>query len=809
MASFWRDLRYGWRMLAKAPGHTLAAAVALSLGIGLTTACFSIVYGVLWRGLPYPGAERLVQVDTQNPSRELLYQGVGVHDYLDWCRRQRSFVGLAGYTNGTVTVSGDGHPERLDGSALTANALDLLAVKPVLGRGFRTGEDHPGATPVVLLGYRLWQNRYSGDPGIVGKAVRINGRQTTVIGVMAADFRFPGNEQLWTPLLLDPARSARGKDEPFTVFGRLRPGVTTDQAAAEMAAIARALAVEFPRTNRGFTATVEPIMHRFVDKQGRYLLYTMLVAVCCVLLIACINVASLVMSRASQRTREMAIRTALGAARRQVIGQILTESLILALLGSAVGLGLAWEGIALFNAAIVDKDPPTWIHIALDLPALLFALAATLAAAVASGLVPALQVSRTELNEVLKDEGRGSTSLRLGWLSRAVVVAELALSCALLVATGLMVKSMILAREVHLGFATARMLTVRVPLFEANYPRPVDRGAFYQRLLERLREKPGVEAVGATSVLPSISWDREAIAVDGRAYATDADYPVAHSDVVSEGLFATLGTRLLEGREFERLDTATSQPVAIVNRSMAQKMWPGADPLGKRFRRARTTSDEPWRTVVGVVPDLMLYGVTSDGTKKQEGFFLPVTQVGAPRLSFVLRTQRDPLSLVPMVRAEVTALDKDTPLYFIRTMEEAVALDRYFNNLFSSMFALFGLSALVLAAVGIYGVIAFSVQRRTQEIGLRLALGAQRGEVLRMLLRQAVIQLGLGLVIGMPMAIGVSQGLTDFLYPAKPGDPAVFALVAAGLAMVALVACLVPGQRAMDVDPNVALRYDA
>jgi putative ABC transport system permease protein len=809
MASFWRDLRYGWRMLAKAPGHTLAAAVALSLGIGLTTAAFSIVYGVLWRGLPYPQAERLMQVDTQNPSRDLLYQGVGVHDYLDWCRRQRSFVGFAGYTSATATVSGDDRPERLDGGALTANALDLLAVKPVLGRGFRPGDDRPGATPVVLLGYRLWQNHYNSDPGIVGKAVRINGRQTTVVGVMAANFSFPGNEQLWTPLLLDPAKSARGKDEPFTVFGRLRPGVTTDQAAAEMAAIARALAVEFPRTNRGFTATVEPIMHRLVDKQGRYLLYSMLAAVCCVLLIACINVASLIMSRASQRTREIAIRAALGAARRQVIGQILTESLILALVGSAVGLGLAWGGVALFNAALVDKELPVWIHIALDPPALLFALGATLVAAVASGMVPALQVSRTQLNEVLKDEGRGSTSLRLGWLSRAVVVAELALSCTLLVATGLMLKSMFLVREAHLGFSTAHMLTVRVPLFEANYPRPVDRGAFYQRLLERLREKPGVEAVGATSVMPSIAWDREAFAIDGRAYSTDADYPVVHSDVVSEGLFATLGARLLEGREFERCDTASSQPVAIVNLSLARKMWPGEDPLGKRLRRVRSTHDEPWRTVVGVVPDLMLYGVNSEGTKKPEGVFLPVTQVGAPRLGFVLRTRRDPLSLVPMVRAEVAALDKDTPLYFIRTMEEAIALDRFFINLFGSLFAIFGFSALVLAAVGIYGVIAFSVQRRTQEIGLRLALGAQRGEVLRMLLRQSAQQLGLGLVIGVPMAIGVSYGLTDALYPAKPGDPFVFAMVAAGLTLVAMVACLVPGQQAMDIDPNVALRYDA
>jgi predicted permease len=806
MGSFWRDIRYGGRMLARAPGHTAAAAIALSLGIGLTTATFSIVYGVLWRGLPYPQSGSLMDLSTQNLARDLHDQGVEVHDYLDWCKRQRSFEGLAGYTSTTVTVSGGDRPERLDGGALTANALDLLRIKPLLGRGFQPGEDRPGAAPVVLLSYQLWQNRFNGDPQVVGRAVRVNGQQAAVVGVMPASFRFPFNEQLWTPLRLDPGASARGKGEPFMVVARLRPGVTPDQSAAEMAAISSALAVEYPRTNRGFSAKAVPIMHHFLDASARSLLYTMLGAVCCVLLIACINVASLILSRASQRSREIAIRTALGAARRQVIAQVLTESLILALVATGVGLGLAWGGITLFNRAILVKDPPTWIHIALDAPALLFALAATLAAAVISGLVPAMQISRTELNEVLKDEGRGSTSLRLGWLSRTVVVAELALSCTLLVATGLMLKSMVLARSANVGFATSHLLTFRVPLFEANFPRPVDRGAFYQRLVERLREQPGVEAAGATTSLPGIGSDSEAFAVDGRAYATDSDYPMAHSDVVSEGMFASLGVKPLAGREFGRLDTAGSQPVAIVNRSMARKMWPHEDPIGKRFRLTRSKTPDTWRTVVGVMPDLRLYGSTD---KKPDGFFLPVTQVGAVRLSFVVRTHQGPLSLVPMVRAQVAALDKDTPIYFVRTMEESIGEDRYFNNLFSSVFAIFGVAALVLAAVGIYGVIAFSVQRRTQEIGLRIALGAQRGDVMAMLLRQGAIQLALGLALGLPAALAISRGLTDFVYPVDPGDPAVFALVAAGLSLVALLACLVPSQRAMDVDPNVALRCDA
>jgi putative ABC transport system permease protein len=419
--------------------------------------------------------------------------------------------------------------------------------------------------------------------------------------------------------------------------------------------------------------------------------------------------------------------------------------------------------------------------------------------------VPALKISRTRLNDVLKDEGRGSTSLRLGRLSRMVVVVELALSCVLLVMTGMMIKSTLLARAARFGFATENVLTVRVPLFESNYPRPIDRGAFYQRLLDRLRDMPGVEAAGASSTVPSIASDSEAFLVDGRAYANETDYPVAHSDVVAEGTFASLGVRPLSGREFERLDTATSQPVAIVNASLAHQLWPRESALGKRLRRARAGQDEPWRTVVGVVPDLLLYGIAN---RQPEGFFLPLTQVGAVRLSYVIRTRREPLSLVPAVRAQVAALDRDTPIYFVRTMAENVALDRYFNNLFGVIFAIFGLSALFLAAVGIYGVIAFSVERRTQEIGVRMALGARRRDVFAMLMRQGAVQLGIGLAIGLPLAFGSSRLLAQALFRVQPGDPSVFAAVTAGMSLVALFACLVPGQRATEIDPNVALRHE-
>ncbi|HVT58701.1 MAG TPA: ABC transporter permease [Thermoanaerobaculia bacterium] len=818
MASVWRDLRYGLRMLAKVPGHTVAAAIALSLGIGLTTATFSIVYGVVFRGLPFDHSERIMSLGTQNLSHDRRDEAVGVHDYLDWCKRQKSFEGLAALNAGTVTVSGGDHPERLNGATLTVNALTLLRVKPILGRGFQPGDDQPGAAPVALLGYRLWKDHYGGDPRIAGRAVRVNGQPTTVVGVMPAGFLFPFAEQLWTPQILDPAKTQRGKAEPLLVFGRLRPGVSRQRAQAEMDTISKALAAEYPKTNGGWSASVVPYQDRALPAPIRRMFFTMLGAVCCVLLIACINVASLIMARASQRTREIAIRSALGAGRGQVIRQILTESLLLAAAGAAAGVALAWWGVELFNAAVVDKNLPFWMRVALDLPALLFTLGATLSAALITGLVPAFEVSRTQLNDVLKDEGRGATSLRLGWLSRMVVVAELALSCALLVAAGLMVKSIVLAQNTRYGFDTAHLLTARVPLFEASYPKATDRAAFYQRLIERLAERPGVEAVGATTVLPSVPWGSEPFAVDGKAYASASDYPVAHGDVVSAGLFATLGVRPLAGREFERQDSSTSQPVVLVNQSLARKMWPGTDPLGKRLRMVNNNAgnggwvlgsdaqrQEPWRTVIGIVPDLRLYGLND---KKPDGLFLPLAQVGGIRVSLVLRTPREPLSLVEMVRAEVTALDKDTPIYFVKTMERAVVEDRFFISLFGSVFLIFGLAALVLAAVGIYGVIAFSVARRTQEMGLRMALGARRGTVLAMLVKQAAIQLGIGLALGLPAAFAVSLLLGGILFDVRPGDPAVFLAVVASLSAVAMAACLVPGRRAMEIEPIVALRYD-
>jgi putative ABC transport system permease protein len=802
----WRDTRYGIRMLAKSPGTALAAAIALGLGIGLTTASFSIVYGIMWRGLPFEGGDRIMGLSAENPARDLTEQGIDVHDFVDLRDRQRSFEGLTGITNGTVTISGDGKPERLDGAELTANGFDVIGVKPYLGRTFRPGEDAPGAAPVAVVGYQLWKNRLNGDPKAVGSVLRVNGRSTTVIGVMPPGFQFPINEVLWTPHNLDVAKAPRGGGNSVLVVGRLKPGVTLPQARAEMTALGQSLANQFPTTNKGWSMKVQLYTEQWLGKDARTILMTMLASVLCVLLIACINVASLVMSRASQRTREVAIRSALGALRSQVIRQVLVESLLLALLGAVGGIAIAFFAIRAFNDAMTTADVNLafWAHVSLDLPVLAFGLFATVLSALVSGLVPAFQISRTPLSEVLKDEGRGSTSLRIGWLSRIVVVAELALSCVLLVAAGLMVESIVHTRTASYGFRAEHMLTLRVPLFEANFPKKTDRAAFYERLTERLQEIPGVTAVGGTTSVFRTGGDSTFFAVDGRSYPTSNDYPLAHNDVVTESFFHSLNVRMLEGREFGRLDTAASQPVAVINATLARQMWPHDSPLGKRIKFTKTGEAEPWRTIIGVIPDVRIHGV---GDQKIENIYTPLAQGGVERFSYMIHTDGDALALVPAARAAVAALDKDTPIYFVKTIERAVFEDRFFTDLFGTVFSIFGLAALVLAAVGIYGVISFSVARRTQEIGVRMALGAQPATVLSMLLRQGLIQLGVGMLIGLPLAFVTGQLLTVILFQVNPTDPVIFAGVIAVLALVSLSACLIPGQRAMRVDPNTALRY--
>jgi predicted permease len=807
-----RDLRVGVRALRTHPGHTAASLIALGLGIGLTTATFSIVDGLLLRGLPFPESERLMLLGSEDPARGLHGAPVDLRDFADWGRRQRSFEALAAFDIGTATLTTRGGAERLDASAMSAATLRLLRVEPAMGRDFEPRDEAPGAAPVALLGWRTWKDRFGGDPGIVGRGVRLNGGPATVVGVMPQGFRFPWAQEVWTPLTAlaaEAGATARGQGEPVVVLGRLRRGVTLRQARSEMESIARALALEYPRTNAGLGVLVKPYVDFVMGDPIEMALVTMLGAVLAVLLIACINVASLGMARAAQRSREIAVRTALGAGRARVAAQMLVESLLLAGAGAVLGLGLARLGIGLFDGVLAGQNPPFWDRVRLDPASLLFALAATLTAGLLSGLAPALHAARTDLRQALADEGRGATSLRLGWFNRGVVVAELALSCALLVGAGLMIKSVLEAQGQPLGFATRGILTFRVAVFPERVPRPADRAAFYGRLLERLAAIPGVQAAAGAETLPGNRSGSTPYAVEGHAYGSAAEQPLAHAVAVTPGLFAACRVPLLAGRDFGPVDTAAAPPVAIVNRSLARQAWPGKDPLGKRLRLPPGAAAEGWRTVVGVVPDLKMDGLED---RRPEGFYLPVSQRGPERLSFAVRAAGPPLALAPALRAAVAGLDRDTPIYFVQTMDRMLDGNRFATRMFGGLFSIFGVAALLLAAVGIYGVIALAVESRTREIGVRMALGAGRGDILAMLLRQSLAQLGLGLACGLPAAWGLSRLLGGVLFAVRPHDPAVFALVAATLALVSLLATLVPAARALSWSRrsplSAVIRYD-
>lgn len=814
MTQLFRDLRFGFRILARTPGHTLAAVLALALGIGLSTAMFSIVYGAVLRGLPFEESERLLHIENNNPSKDQRSLEVYLPDFLSYRGRQRSFEGIAAFYDGTINLSGDERPERYDGAFISANFLDLLRVKPLLGRGFQPGEDAPGTEPVVLLGWGVWQSRYNGDPKVIGKAVRINGEPGTIVGVMPRGFAFPVDQEVWVPLRIDPLKTPRGKGETLEVFGRLRDGVSLEQARSEMQGLTKALAAEFPQTNEGRGAVVKPYTEEFIGEEPVRLLYTMLGACLFVLLLACTNVASLMMARASKRTREIAIRSALGAARLRLIGQLLTESVVLSLVGAALGVLLAWVGVRAFNAAIVDTDPPFWIHIAIDPVALLFTLGTAVLAGTISGLLPAFQASRTDVNEVLKDEGRGSSSLRLGAFTRIVVIVEMAISCVLLVGSGLMIQNVLKMKD-RIEVETANLFTARVALFDSLYPEEGQRERFFDSLLDRLRADPAVEAAAVSTYLPGTGSGMSAVALEGAVYPKQEDHPRAHVAWVSPGFFETLKAQVVQGRDFSLQDRKDSLPVTIVNLSFARKHWPGQDPIGRRILLvpnaapdAPEDEPEPWRTVIGVVPDLGMVSLEDDEPESQ-GFYIPVSQDCPAFASMVVRTRdRNPLTLTDRVRGHVSALNRDLPIYFVFSMEQVVARAGFFSTLFATLFSIFGVAALILASVGIYGVIAFSVQQRTQEIGIRMALGAQQGSVLGMIVRQGLVQLGFGLGLGLLLAWPTAKLLGNVLVGVQPHDPPTFLGVCLVLAAVALLACWVPAQRASRTDPLVAIRYD-
>ncbi len=808
MIEFLGELRYAGRMLLKHPGVSGLAIVALGLGIGLPAVMFSIVYGGMLRPLPFENGERLLTVGWVDRELDSDVLGVPAHDYYDWVATQSSYDQLAAYYEGTVNVRWIDAPERFDGAFVTSNFFSTLGVQPQAGRVFREEEDDFGSPATVVLSHRIWADRFGSDPAVLGQVVTVNGEPAEIIGVMPDGFRFPNVQEIWVPLRRDVLGVPRGEGFPLTVFGTLAEGVTRDAAMLELSGIMSRLALEYPDTNeRMVTPAMLPFPERFIGPEGKALLYSMLATVSLVLLIACANVANLLLARAAVRTREVGIRTAIGASRARVIRQMVLEAFAIAAVAALLGTGVAWLGTEYFARAIVVSNPPFWMVFRLDAPVLVFIVLGAMVAALVAGGIPALKASGADVSSVLKDESRGSSSLRIGRLSRVLVVGQIAMSLGLLVAAGLMTKSIATLRNYDYPFETDAVFTARVGLFEADFPDSVSRHAFYRDVEARLREIPEVRFAALGTVLPGLGSGGGFIAIEGATYAQDGDYPRAESGQVSPGYFATVGAEVLRGREFDLQDDADAMPVAIVNQSFGDRHFPAGNALGARFREGNASSTQPWRTIVGVVPDLHMQGM-SDTRSDQSGYYVPIAQGDARFMSLLARGPADPMSLSAAVRSAVASVHPDTPLYFVQTLQSRIDEETWVFNIFGTLFLAFGGVALFLASIGLYGVMAFTVARRTPEVGIRLALGATRGQVLSLVMRQGLGQVALGLLLGSGVAALASRGLALVLFQVSPYDPIVFSGIAFVLASTGALATLIPASRASKADPANALRYD-
>ena len=800
------DVRSGVRMLVKYPTLSLVAIVTLGLGIGLGTTVFCVVNGGLFKGLPFPDADRVVAVVATNPAQNQPRQAVSVHDFAVWQARQTSFEKLGAYTFAPTNLSTEeGRPERFSGGQMTAEAFEALGVQPMLGRGFRQADDRPGADPVILLGYDLWHDRYGGSADILGSTIRANGVNRTVIGVMPPRFAFPIREALWIPLPLDPLSTPRGQGRNYFVIGRLKAGVSLAQARAQAAAIASQLESEFPATNRGLGASVMPYAMNILGPEIYGLLYTMLGAGIGVLLIACVNVSNLLVARASLRQREVAVRMALGAGRARVVRQHLTEVLVLAAAGGAIGILLSVFGVRWFTQALSVNPPPFWITFELDYRVMLFVIGLIVLASLFAGALPALHAARVSAGAALKDDSRSTTSARLGRFSSGLVVAELAVSCGLLIAAGLMIKSVVQLKNVPMPFAIDNILTARVDLPRDSYPDSAASIRFFEQLLPRVREVPGVEAATLSDGLPAAGNGAISVQIEGKSYPQSSDYPLAREGIVTAGYFETFQTRVIAGREFTTHDVASSQPVAIVNESFARVHYPNVDPIGHQFRRIRPRTQEPWLTIVGVVPDLLMEGIGNNNASPV-GYYIPIPQSDVENgVRIAVRTRGEPAGIAPLLRTAVSSLDAGLAIYEVNTLRWVIDRQTWFYTVFGTFFMIFGICALLLAAAGLYGVMSFAVTQRTREMGVRSALGARGTQLILLVMRKSIVQLAIGLFLGLGLALLASGALQPVLYRVNPRDQVVFAAVVATLALASLVASFLPARRVTRIDPVIAL----
>ncbi len=830
-----RDVRVGLRMLAKERGFCALATIVLALGIAAVTTQFSMVNGIMLRGFSFPNAKRLADVRFIDPTTRTVFgvnSQVSAMDYEEFLPAQESFERMAAYLNGsTVNMTVHGEPRRYTGAYVTEAFFRLLGIAPFKGRDFTAADNKPGAEKVAIIGYGIWQRDFGGAADVLGMTVRLNGKPTTIVGIMPQGFAFPQNEELWIPLYSE--FPVRPRNDPQAtnpaVVGLLRRGVPFDQAQAEFDRFAGRFAKAYAQTNKAFNkAQVEPLIDQFTGTQLRGTMWTMLAFCVGVLIIACVNVMNMQFARATLRARELAVRSAIGATRGRLIRQMVTESALLAGGGALIGIGLAYFSLDWLTATLRnwDNPPPSWMTFDLDLRALLCTVVATVVAALMSGLLPAWMASRARVVDVLREGGRGNTGHGAGLVTRGLVVLQIVVTCVLLIGSLLQLRSILNQQNTDYGYDTGGLMTARMGLMEGDYPTPDSRKIFYDRLLRDLQGSGQFASAALTSRFRMAFAGNAPIEIEGKVYQVRRDRPTTNFEQVTGSYYETIGQKLLEGRTFTDDDLDTRQPVAIVNAAFAKKHFGTASPIGRRFRTGdgETGPYGPWRTIVGVVSTVRMQGPFNNPNVDDSGFYVPFCSAptgpvpdapaAAQFATVVVRPHpgQQPENVIPALRREVAKVDPNLPLYFVGTPQKNVDSFLAGNRILAAMFTVFGAVAIVLAAVGIFGVMSFSVNQRRQEFGVRMALGADRTRILGMVLRQGSRQVAVGLLAGLGLALTIAalgrDAIGSMLFGVSALDPFTYAAVTALVVVVSLVAVVVPARRATRVDPVVALRAE-
>ena len=830
--SFRQDVRVGLRVLFKEKSFCFLATLVLALGICGVTTQFTVVNAIVLRGFSFPHPEQLMSVGLIDPKATAQNNNFGngqipaAQDYEDLKAAQKSFAMMAGYLAGsTINVTYKNNPQRYTGGYVTEDLFKIVGVAPVMGRDFTAADNKPGAEKTLILGDEIWRRDFAADPNIIGQSVRVNGKAATIIGVMPAGFKFPFSEELWTPLYNEFPPQQRGdlrlgaNNNAPSVMGRLRPGVSLDQVNAEFVALAKHLAEDNPKTNQNFTsASVQPLLNAFTFIGLRQTVWAMLAAVILVLLIACVNVMNMQFGRAALRAKELAIRGALGATRWRLVRQMLTESLVVAVFGAAAGVLLAYWGVDLLirSFSATPFPLPYWWHFTIDARVLAFTLLITLVATVASGLVPAFLSARANAAEIMKEGGRGNSNRLVNGITRVLVIGQIALTAALLIAATLQIKSIRNQITLNYGYDENALYAARMALMEGAYPTQDARTEFFRKVIRSLRTNSQFDFVSLTSRFRMTFGATGQYEIDGQNYLTDRDRPTGNLEYVSDNYFNTLGLKILEGRDFTLDDADSKQRVAIVNASFARKYWGNQSPIGHQVRIFNPGRPDSWRTIVGVVPDTLMQGPFDQQTENA-GFYMPLLGSDLPNqfVTILVRPRGGERAetLGPALSRAVAGLDPDLPIYFPGTPAQFHHEILNGNRIIAMLFTIFGVIAFILSAVGLYGVMSFSVNQRTQEFGIRMALGADAARIFKMVMTQGAWQLGIGLALGaggIALLLGVvaASALKTILFKVNALDPTIYFAVAGLLTFVSALSCFVPARRATRVDPMVALRYE-